>query len=92
MAGEFLMIYDAIDVDKIKKISSLSDEAIKLSLANEFLELVAGFENISKKQYKKEFAELLIKKGVNKKDILKITNLSRITLWRLINENKKNRR
>ena len=29
MAGEFLMIYDAIDVKKIKKLSNLSDEAIK---------------------------------------------------------------
>lgn len=36
MAGEFLMIYDAIDVNKIKKLSNLSDEAIKSSLANEF--------------------------------------------------------
>lgn len=50
MAGEFLMIYDAIDVNKIKKLSNLSDEAIKSSLANEFLELVSGFNNISKKK------------------------------------------
>ncbi|EHP2214191.1 hypothetical protein KOM82_001554 [Campylobacter jejuni] len=42
MAGEFLMVYDAIDANKIKKISNLSDDAIKSSLANEFLELVSG--------------------------------------------------
>lgn len=89
MAGEFLMLYEAINTDKIKKISHLSDEAIKSSLANEFLDLLAGF-NISKKQNKREFAEFLIKKGVSQKDILKITNLSKTTLWRIINENKKN--
>lgn len=51
MAGEFLMVYDAIDANKIKKISNLSDDAIKSSLANEFLELVSGFNNISKKKF-----------------------------------------
>lgn len=90
MAGEFLMIYDAIDVNKIKKLSNLSDEAIKSSLANEFLELVSGFNNISKKKFKREFAEFLFEKGVNEKDILKITNLSKTTIWRIMNENKKN--
>ncbi|EAL9776886.1 hypothetical protein D0W47_03275 [Campylobacter coli] len=67
MAGEFLMIYDAIDVNKIKKLSNLSDEAIKSSLANEFLELVSGFNNISKKKFKREFAEFLFEKGVGGK-------------------------
>ncbi|RTJ16177.1 hypothetical protein C3H85_02395 [Campylobacter jejuni] len=90
MAGEFLMIYDAIDANKIKKLSNLSDEAIKSSLANEFLELVSRFNNISKKKFKREFAEFLLDKGVNEKDILKITNLSKTTIWRIMNENKKN--
>ncbi|EAK7750520.1 hypothetical protein FW140_05180 [Campylobacter jejuni] len=90
MAGEFLMIYDAIDVNKIKKLSNLSDEAIKSSLANEFLELVSVFDNIPKKKFKREFAEFLFEKGVNEKDILKITNLSKTTIWRIMNENKKN--
>lgn len=56
MDGEFFMIYDAIDVSKIKKLSNLSDEAIKSGLANQFLELVSGFDNISKKKFKREFA------------------------------------
>lgn len=90
MAGEFLMIYDAIDANKIKRLSKLSDEAIKSSLANEFLELVSGFNNISKKKFKREFAEFLFDKGVNEKDVLKITNLSKTTVWRIMNENKKN--
>ncbi|MBZ7942831.1 hypothetical protein [Campylobacter molothri] len=91
MAGEFLMIYEAIDTNKIKKLTNLSDKAIKSILANDFLNLVSGL-NISKKQYKREFAEFLFKQGVNEKDILKITNLSKATLWRIINENKKNYR
>ncbi|EAI4316369.1 hypothetical protein ACT6AA_00615 [Campylobacter coli] len=90
MAGEFLMIYDAIDANKIKRLSKLSDEAIKSSLANEFLELVSGFNNISKKKFKREFAEFLFDKGVNEKDVVKITNLSKTTVWRIMNENKKN--
>ncbi len=89
MAGEFLILYENIDVNKIRKLSTMSDEAIKAGLANEFLELVAGF-NISKKQNKREFAKFLIDKGLKEKDILKITNLSKTTLWRIANENKKN--
>lgn len=89
MAGEFFMIYEAIDANKIRKISNLSDEAIKSSLAHEFLDLLAGF-NISKRQNKREFAEFLIHKGVSKKDILKIININRSTLWRIMNENRKN--
>ncbi|QYH11937.1 hypothetical protein A0056_009250 [Campylobacter jejuni] len=90
MDGEFFMIYDAIDVNKIKKLSNLSDEAIKSGLANEFLELVSGFNHISKKKFKREFAEFLLNKGVNEKDVLKITHLSKTTVWRIMNENKKN--
>ncbi|BEJ68043.1 hypothetical protein B10307_09940 [Campylobacter coli] len=62
MAGEFLMIYDAIDVNKIKKLSNLSDEAIKSSLANEFLELVSGFNNISKRNLKENLRSFYLKK------------------------------
>ncbi|WP_348518103.1 hypothetical protein [Campylobacter sp. CCS1377] len=82
MAGEFLMIYENINANKIRKISTMSDEAIKASLANEFLDLVAGF-NISRKQYKREFAEFLEEKGAKDDEILKLTKLSKKTLERM---------
>lgn len=89
MSGEFSLIYEAIDVKKLKSLLNYSDEAIKFVLASEFLKLFAGL-NISKKQFKREFVKFLLEKGVNEKDILKITNLSKTTIWRIKNENKKN--
>lgn len=62
MAGEFLMIYDAIDVNKIKKLSNLSDEAIKSSLANEFLELVSGLIIFLKRNLKENLRSFYLKK------------------------------
>ncbi|XGQ69721.1 hypothetical protein AB9T38_05905 [Campylobacter hepaticus] len=88
MAGEFFMIYNFIDPNRIKQISKLSDEVIKSVLANDFLNFTKGFKNISKNQFKREFARFLLEKKVKDKDILKITKLSRTTLWRLKNESK----
>ncbi|CAM4031880.1 hypothetical protein [Campylobacter armoricus] len=89
MAGEFLMVYEWVNPNMVKELAKKDDEVIKIVLAKWILELFSGFKNISKKQFRREMVELLKEKGVSDEDIVKLTKLSKTTIWRIDNEKRR---
>ncbi|OCR86678.1 hypothetical protein CFT13S00388_07940 [Campylobacter fetus subsp. testudinum] len=93
MAGNqtsnFEILKDGINVNFIRKISNLNDNAIKILLSVYICELIGGLKQMPTKLHKIELAKELIKTNYNQNKILDLCNISQSTYFKLKKEIKK---
>lgn len=82
-------IVERIDVELIRKVATLDDEALRLCFCVMICEWLKGAKFIPTKQAKICLAKALKEKGVSKKRVSELTNISRSTIYRLGHENDK---
>lgn len=80
-------ISESIDVELIRKVATLDDEALRLCFCVMICEWLKGAKFIPTKQAKICLAKALKEKGVNKKRVSELTNISISTIYRLGHEN-----
>nr|WP_315520097.1 hypothetical protein [uncultured Campylobacter sp.] len=89
MAQQIEYISENIDVELIRKVATLDDEALRLCFCVMICEWLKGAKFIPTKQAKVRLAKALREKGVSKKRVSELTNISTRTIYRLGHENDK---
>lgn len=88
MAGNinnFDILKDCLDLEIIRELTRLNDEAFRLSLACYLCDLVGGLAPLPTKMHKVILAKELLKDGLDSKRIIELTQISHSTLKRLKN-------
>lgn len=88
MAGNinnFDILKDCLDLELIRELARLNDEAFRLNLACYLCELIGGLAPLPTKLHKVILAKELLKDGLDSKRIIELTQISHSTLKRLKN-------
>ncbi|RAZ38042.1 resolvase [Campylobacter hyointestinalis] len=88
MAGNinnFDILKDCLDLELIRELARLNNEAFRLSLACYLCDLVGGLAPLPTKLHKVVLAKELLKDGLDSKRIIELTQISNSTLKRLKN-------
>jgi len=76
-------ILQSIDVGLIRKVATLDDEALRICFCVMICQWLRGVKSIPIKQSKIRLAKALKQKGLSKKRISELTNISKRTIYRL---------
>lgn len=89
MAGSsitnFDILKDCLDLELIRDLARLNDEAFRLNLACYLCDLMGGLTPLPTKKHKVILAKELLKKGIEKNRVIELTSISQSTLKRLKN-------
>ena len=89
MAGSsitnFDILKDCLDLELIRDLARLNDEAFRLNLAFYFCDLMGGLTPLPTKKHKVVLASELLKTGASEKRVIELTKISQSTLKRLKN-------
>ena len=80
-------IFERIDVELIRKVATLDDEALRLCFCVMICEWLKGAKFIPTKQARVKLATALKQKGLSKKRVAELANVSTRTIYRLGHEN-----
>lgn len=80
-------IFESIDVELIRKVATLDDEALRLCFCVMICQWLKGVKFIPTKQAKIYLAKALKQKGLSKKRVSELANVSTRTIYRLGHEN-----
>lgn len=83
--NNFDILKDCLDLELIRDLAKLNDDAFRLNLACYLCELVGGLAPLPTKSHKIILAKELLKNGLDKKRILELTKISNSTFKRLKN-------
>ncbi|CUU77551.1 putative resolvase [Campylobacter hyointestinalis subsp. hyointestinalis] len=79
----FDILKDCLDLELIRGLARLNDEAFRLNLACYLCDLVGGLAPLPTKMHKVILAKELLKDGLDNKRIIELTSISHSTLKRL---------
>ena len=89
MAGSsitnFDILKDCLDLELIRDLARLNDEAFRLNLACYLCDLMGGLTPLPTKKHKVVLASELLQNGASEKRVIELTKISQSTLKRLKN-------
>ena len=87
LAKQIEYIFERIDVELIRKVATLDDEALRLCFCVMICEWLKGVKFIPTKQARVKLATALKQKGLSKKRVSELANVSTRTIYSLGHEN-----
>ena len=79
-------IYERINPDVVRRVASLNDEAIRLSVAVMICEWTKGVKVVPSKQHRVKFASALKAKGLKMRRVCELTGICKNTYYSLGDE------
>lgn len=87
LAKQIEYIFERIDVELVRKVATLDDEALRLCFCVMICEWLKGAKFVPTKQARVKLATALKQKGLSKKRVAELANVSTRTIYRLGHEN-----